>query len=158
MAPGLGEPWAEATDADGTVNRLWRIEDPAVHDAVSAELADAELLIADGHHRYETARVYADEIGGEGDHRYTLMCLVSLDDPGLTVFGTHRLLSGLTDDPAQPGGARGGDPRALRLEEVTDRRARPRGRRRHRRLRLHRLPLQAAASGCGSRTRPRSTR
>jgi uncharacterized protein (DUF1015 family) len=61
---------------------------------VAAGLADAELLIADGHHRYETARIYADEIGGEGPHRYTLMCLVSLDDPGLTIFGTHRMLEG----------------------------------------------------------------
>ena len=45
-------------------------------------LADAELLIADGHHRYETARVYAEEIGGEGEHRYVLMCLVALAGPG----------------------------------------------------------------------------
>jgi hypothetical protein len=44
---------------------------------------DAELLIADGHHRYETARVYAEEVGGEGPHRYVLMCLVALEDPGL---------------------------------------------------------------------------
>ena len=56
-----------------------------------AALADAELLIADGHHRYETARVYAEEVGGEGDHRYVLMCLVALEDEGLTVFPTHRL-------------------------------------------------------------------
>ena len=41
----------------------------------------AELLIADGHHRYETARVYAEEIGGEGAHRYVLMCLVALRTP-----------------------------------------------------------------------------
>ena len=39
---------------------------------------DAELLIADGHHRYETMQAYADEIGGEGEHRYILMCLVAL--------------------------------------------------------------------------------
>ena len=89
------DPWGEVTDPDDTVHRIWRIADPIVHDALAAELADGELLIADGHHRYETARVYADEIGGEGPHRYTLMCLVSLEDPGLTVFGTHRLLSGL---------------------------------------------------------------
>src|SRR5215207_8339848 len=63
--------------------------------AVSSTLADAELLIADGHHRYETARTYADAIGGDGPHRYTLMCVVSLEDPGLTVFPTHRLLTGL---------------------------------------------------------------
>ena len=62
---------------------------------VQAALAGAELLIADGHHRYETARVYAEEIGGEGEHRYVLMCLVALEDPGLTVFPTHRLVRGL---------------------------------------------------------------
>jgi len=97
----LDEPWGEATDEDGTVNRAWRIDDPALHEAITSELADAELLIADGHHRYETARVYADEIGGEGAHRYTLMCLVSLNDPGLEVFGYHRLLGSLTDDSAR---------------------------------------------------------
>jgi uncharacterized protein (DUF1015 family) len=94
IEPHLGDPpWAEITDAEGTIHRVWRIAEPSVHDAVAAGLADAELLIADGHHRYETARIYADEVGGEGPHRHTLMCLVSLDDPGLTIFGTHRLLS-----------------------------------------------------------------
>jgi uncharacterized protein (DUF1015 family) len=88
------EPWGEVTDSDGTVHRVWRIADPSVHEAMAAGLAEAELLIADGHHRYETARIYADEIGGDGPHRYTLMCLVSLEDPGLTIFGTHRMLQG----------------------------------------------------------------
>jgi uncharacterized protein (DUF1015 family) len=96
IEPHLGaDPWGEVTDPDGTVHRIWRLADPSIHEAVAAELADAELLIADGHHRYETARTYADEIGGEGPHRYTLVCLVSLEDPGLTVFGTHRLLRDL---------------------------------------------------------------
>ncbi len=45
------EPWGEATDEDGTHNRLWRITDPAAIDAVRAATRDAELLIADGHHR-----------------------------------------------------------------------------------------------------------
>jgi uncharacterized protein (DUF1015 family) len=92
------EPWAEVTDADGTVHRIWRIADPPVHEALTGELAEAELLIADGHHRYETALVYADQIGGDGPHRYTLMCLVSLEDPGLTIFGTHRMLGDLDAD------------------------------------------------------------
>jgi uncharacterized protein (DUF1015 family) len=86
---------AETTDADGTVSRLARVTDPAAIAAAQATLHDTELLIADGHHRYETARVYADEIGGEGAHRYVLMCLVALQDPGLTVFPTHRLVRGL---------------------------------------------------------------
>jgi uncharacterized protein (DUF1015 family) len=95
------EPWAEVTDDDGTVNRIWRVGDADAHRAVAAELADAELLIADGHHRYETARTYADAIGGDGPHRYTLMALVSLEDPGLTVFGYHRLLTDVGDTAKQ---------------------------------------------------------
>jgi uncharacterized protein (DUF1015 family) len=92
------EPWAEATDDDGTFNRMWRVDAPEAIDAVKRALGTAELLIADGHHRYETARVYADEVGGEGPQRYVLMCLVALEDPGLTVFPTHRLLRGLRPD------------------------------------------------------------
>jgi uncharacterized protein (DUF1015 family) len=88
-------PWAETTDDDGTVNRLWRVADRETIATVQEALAPAELLIADGHHRYETARAYAQEIGGEGPHRYVLMCLVALEDPGLTVFPTHRLIRGL---------------------------------------------------------------
>jgi uncharacterized protein (DUF1015 family) len=92
------EPWAETTDADATANRIGRVRDPEAIAAVVQALAETELLIADGHHRYETARVYAEEIGGEGPHRYVLMCLVALQDPGLTVFPTHRLVRGLTSD------------------------------------------------------------
>jgi uncharacterized protein (DUF1015 family) len=100
VEPALdAEPWGEATDEDGTVNRVWRVGDPEVVAAVQERLAGAELLIADGHHRYETARAYRDEIGGEGPHDYTLMALTGLDDPGLLVFPTHRLLSGFADDP-----------------------------------------------------------
>ena len=91
-------PWGEATDEDGTQHRLWRIPEQDAAEAVAEALRDTELLIADGHHRYETARVYADELGGEGAHRYVLMCLVALQDPGLTVFPTHRLLTSLSDD------------------------------------------------------------
>jgi uncharacterized protein (DUF1015 family) len=88
-----GEPFADVTDPDGTRHRLWRVADPAALEGVTAALDPSELLIADGHHRYETARVYADEVGGEGPHRYVMACLVALQDPGLTVFPTHRLLT-----------------------------------------------------------------
>ena len=93
-----GDPWGEVTDDDGTVHRVWQISEPGVHDAVTAALADAELLIADGHHRYETARAYRDEIGGEGPHCYTLMALTGLEDSGLTVFPTHRMIGGVAED------------------------------------------------------------
>jgi uncharacterized protein (DUF1015 family) len=90
------DPVGELTDDDGTVNRLGRVSDPAAIEAFQRALAPAELLIADGHHRYETARVYAEEVGGEGEHRYVLMCLVALQDQGLTVFPTHRLIRDTT--------------------------------------------------------------
>jgi uncharacterized protein (DUF1015 family) len=88
-----GEPFAQAGE-----DRLWRSSDPDFIAELQMAVADAELLIADGHHRYETARAYADEVGGEGEHRYVLMLLCSLSDPGLLVFPTHRLLSGLAED------------------------------------------------------------
>src|SRR5581483_1802330 len=87
--------WAQTTDDDGTVNRLGRVSGAGAITTVQEVLSGTELLIADGHHRYETARVYAEEIGGEGAHRYVLMCLVALEDPGLTVFPTHRLVNNL---------------------------------------------------------------
>ena len=120
-------PWGEVTDGDGTVHRLWRVADPAAIAAVQAATRDAELLIADGHHRYETMHAYAEEIGGEGEHRYILMCLVALEDPGLTVFPTHRLVSGLDD--AAPRGARAGARSATsRSREVAARADSPRRR------------------------------
>jgi uncharacterized protein (DUF1015 family) len=97
-------PDGEHVDDDGTTSRLWRVADARAIATATEALRDAELLIADGHHRYETARAYAEEIGGEGDHRYVLMCLVALEDPGLTIFPTHRLVSGLKADPARQEG------------------------------------------------------
>ena len=59
-------PWAEITDGDGTVHRIWRVSDPGAIAAVQAATANAELLIADGHHRYETMQAYAEERDREG--------------------------------------------------------------------------------------------
>src|ERR1700684_974419 len=97
-----GAPWGEVTDADDTVHRIWRVADDQAIAAVQAATRDAELLIADGHHRYETMRSYAEEVDAAGTasgeaHRYILMCLVALEDPGLTVFPTHRVVNRLDD-------------------------------------------------------------
>jgi uncharacterized protein (DUF1015 family) len=100
LEPATGEErWAEVTDGDGTIHRLWRVSDAGAIAAVQQATREAELLIADGHHRYETMQQYAEEIGGEGEHRYILMCLVALEDPGLTLFPTHRVVNGL--DPSR---------------------------------------------------------
>jgi uncharacterized protein (DUF1015 family) len=114
------EPFAEVTDDEGTRNTLWRVADPDRIAALQGALADAELLIADGHHRYETARVYADEVGGEGDHRYVLMLLVALEDPGLLIFPTHRLLTGLKEDSDKQEAIADTARRAFDLEELSD--------------------------------------
>jgi uncharacterized protein (DUF1015 family) len=111
-----GPPFGAVSDGDGTMHRFWRIVDPSVHRQVGAGLAGSELLIADGHHRYETARTYGEEVGGEGEHRYTLACLVSLEDPGLSVFATHRLLHDL--DQAQQKAIRDTLLRLFDVEEV----------------------------------------
>jgi len=121
-----GTPWAEITDGDGTVHRVWRVSDPAVIAAVQAATAPAELLIADGHHRYETMQAYAEERDSEGDtgdeHHYILMCLVALEDPGLTIFPTHRLVAGL-DEAREASLAeeleRDFDSRDVPLEQIT---------------------------------------
>jgi uncharacterized protein (DUF1015 family) len=110
LAPATaGEPFGEVTDDEGTTHRLWRVTDAGPIEAVGAALARAELLIADGHHRYETARTYAEEVGGEGPHRQVLMNLVSMSDPGLAIFATHRVVSGLDGE------------RRRRLEELLER-------------------------------------
>jgi uncharacterized protein (DUF1015 family) len=102
LSPATEEsPWGEVTDSEGTVHRLWRVSEAAAISAVQDATRDAELLIADGHHRYETMQAYAEEVGGEGEHRYMLMCLVALEDPGLTVFPTHRLVRGLDEERRQ---------------------------------------------------------
>ena len=112
------EPFATARDHEGTRNTLWRVAGAETVDALRDALAGSELLIADGHHRYETARVYADEVGGEGDHRYALMLLCSLADPGLTVFPTHRLLTTLKDDRAKQEAIRETLMRDFEIEEL----------------------------------------
>ena len=99
---------ARAADHEGTQNAMWRVSDPAAVAELESRWPRAEPPIADGHHRYETARVYADEIGGEGDHRYVLMFLASPSLPGLLVFPTHRLraASGTTRSSRKPSATR----------------------------------------------------
>ena len=78
---------------EGTEHRLWVISDPAIHAAVHGAFETLPVLIADGHHRYETALAHSEE-GGDADaaSRFTLALLTDLDDPGLEVLPTHRVL------------------------------------------------------------------
>jgi uncharacterized protein (DUF1015 family) len=99
-------------DIDGT--RLWRLEGAG---GVESFFRERQLLIADGHHRYEAAAAFAAEGGGDR----LLVVLVSTDDPGLEVFPTHRVFAGRPElDP--PGDAHGtlDDARAALEREPSD--------------------------------------
>ena len=79
-------------EVDGA--RLWRVPP----NGISEVFAERQLLIADGHHRYETALAYHEETGTP-ESAYVLAVLVSLGDPGLMIFPTHRVF---TEEPAEP--------------------------------------------------------
>jgi len=81
----------------GTRYRLWRVTERL--DAVSALLAASPLLIADGHHRYETALAYMEERGASDDDpaSFMPMYLVNADASGLTVLPTHRVVRGIAE-------------------------------------------------------------
>ncbi len=93
-------PALEARDGDGNPCRLRVLAGP-VTERVAALLADRQVLIADGHHRYETALAYRAERRAAGDQSadWVMVCLSSMDDPGLAVFPTHRLLKGVALPP-----------------------------------------------------------
>ncbi|HEV7235577.1 MAG TPA: DUF1015 domain-containing protein, partial [Ktedonobacteraceae bacterium] len=90
------------TDEVGEEHRLQHITDPAQIDLIQNFFAERQLYIADGHHRYETALNYREEIREQRRQlhvddavQFVLMALVDVDDPGLLVLPTHRLLSAL---------------------------------------------------------------
>jgi uncharacterized protein (DUF1015 family) len=99
---GLGEPDL-AVDEGGVSSRLWRL-DPEFGDALTDELKDAQLLIADGHHRYETALAFHDEDGTE-ESAWLMVVIVPTDQEGLTIFPTHRVarsIDGVGGAPIDP--------------------------------------------------------
>jgi uncharacterized protein (DUF1015 family) len=88
-------PLAEVADEYGAVHRLWKIADSA---RVAALMGDKKLLIADGHHRYETALAFRNENPNLPGADRVMMTFVNMHSPGLQILATHRLVSGL---PAQ---------------------------------------------------------
>ena len=83
---------------DGARHRLWPIVDPAVIGTLTAAFAPKQIIIADGHHRYETALDFA-KTHTEAGADCVMMMLVSMQNPGLVIWPTHRLLHNLTTLP-----------------------------------------------------------
>jgi uncharacterized protein (DUF1015 family) len=83
-------PLEDVTDPGDEVHRVWRITDPATIERIRTALGPESILIADGHHRYETALGFRDE----GGPPHVLAYLADMHDPGLVILPTHRLVKG----------------------------------------------------------------
>ena len=96
-----GPPNVEIRDEYDVIHRMWRISDATTVAKVQAAMTDKKLIIADGHHRYETALNYRSEMrrqfGDAPDAPYerVMMTLVNMDSPGLLILPTHRVVFGL---------------------------------------------------------------
>jgi uncharacterized protein (DUF1015 family) len=88
-----GPPDARATDDDGVHHRLWRITQPGVIDAIAAAVERDALVIADGHHRFETALAYREEVGPGGPQDFLMTFVVELVDDQLAVRPIHRMIA-----------------------------------------------------------------
>lgn len=102
----VGQTPLEATDHLGVLHRLWPVSDVQTITAVTGAMGGKPIYIADGHHRYETACNYRDELAAnlarrgeqldpEHPANFVLMMCVSTSDPGMLVLPTHRLFRGL---------------------------------------------------------------
>jgi uncharacterized protein (DUF1015 family) len=101
----LVHPTVQLTDEAGEGHRLQPITDPEMIARIQNFFAERQLYIADGHHRYETALNYRNEVletrhelADEDPANFVMMSLIDLDDPGLLVLPTHRLLFDLTPE------------------------------------------------------------
>ena len=100
-------PTIDVADEYGVAHRVWQISDAGVIAAVQNKMRDKKLVIADGHHRYETALNYRDECRDESragagtgsnpqaPYEFVMMTLVNMNDPGLLVLPTHRVVHSL---------------------------------------------------------------
>src|SRR5512139_1946463 len=98
LAATAGAPLVSFDDGRGVVHNLWRAENPALIERVRAAFAGKPFIIADGHHRYETALEYRRQMRRD-PARFresmdsVMMCLVRMESPGLTILPFHRLLA-----------------------------------------------------------------
>ena len=87
------ETTSEVIDEYGAIHRLWKIAEPALVARIRQAMASKKLLIADGHHRYETALAFRNEHPELEDARRVMMTFVNMHSPGLRILATHRLVT-----------------------------------------------------------------
>jgi uncharacterized protein (DUF1015 family) len=95
---------SKAVDAEGTLHKLWVVEDKIAISEMVKELAGQKIFIADGHHRYETAWNYSREMkkkdkknSVDSEYNYVMIYLCPMEDPGLSIWPTHRVV----EEPAE---------------------------------------------------------
>lgn len=102
-----GTPELDARTPDGVRHRLWRVPPGPLAEELCEAAGQAPALIADGHHRYETALAVRRRRPADPSAAWTLACVVSRSDPGLLCLPTHRALSRAPDRPGGPSPAGG---------------------------------------------------
>ncbi|MGA8213915.1 MAG: DUF1015 domain-containing protein [Candidatus Sulfotelmatobacter sp.] len=106
------DPDISVTDEYGVIHRLWQVSDPGLINSVRTAMSDKKLIIADGHHRYETALAYRNErraaasslsISGSGTspYEFVMMTFINMNSPGLLILPTHRLVHSLASFSAE---------------------------------------------------------
>lgn len=107
LLESTGAPDIEVTDEYSVIHRVWKICSPDVIARVQEEMKQKNLIIADGHHRYETALAYRNErraAAGDSEpaaYDSVMMTFVDMDQPGLAILPTHRLVFGLPSFSAE---------------------------------------------------------
>jgi len=122
-----GAPFGTVEDEYQAVHRVWRISDPERVAAIQRLMGAKKLLIADGHHRYETALAFRQENPQLEDAGKVTMTFVNMHSPGLRILATHRLVSGLASFDPRDLIARAGLTPAGGLSALRDAWARPHG-------------------------------
>ncbi len=97
------KPAIDVTDEHGLAHRVWQISDPNIIAAVQRQMAGQKLVIADGHHRYETALNFREECrraagrdcNPNAPYEFVMMTFVNMNDPGLVILPTHRVVHSL---------------------------------------------------------------
>jgi uncharacterized protein (DUF1015 family) len=96
-------PTIDVADEYGVAHRVWQISDPGIIASLQSEMRDKKLVIADGHHRYETALNFRNECraaagnnsNAQAPYEFVMMTFVNMNDPGLLVLPTHRVVHSL---------------------------------------------------------------
>jgi uncharacterized protein (DUF1015 family) len=97
-----GQPAMDVTDGEGVRRKVWRVGDPAILKRVQENMKPKEIFIADGHHRYETALAYREgqrrkfpKGTGREPYNFTMMYFAAMEDPGVFILPTHRVVNKL---------------------------------------------------------------